>query len=174
MTIRVERTESGDLTATASYDEDGAIFTNREIGAAQIQLIKYNEDKTLALEGAEYAMYHADDTPYVDDEGNPVILITGADGHSQIIEGIDVGHYYLIETKVPDGYLLSDEPIAFEITEDDLNTLITIVATDRMIEILPATGGEGIGKVVLMTTILGFMGLALTLEAKRRKTRLNR
>ena len=196
---KVEVTYDAKLNTNASLDEIGNTnkakveFTNdpktNDKGETEevvtyhytfdFQIEKYNEDKTVKLEGAEFTLYEED--------GTTVIATQTTDGNGLLtFAGLDEGTYKFVETKAPTGYQLDDTVHTVAIVTDynDDGTLKTYTITiddnkDLVIESyvnggtseegpveitntqminLPSTGGIG-------TTIFTIGGVAIILAA---------
>ena len=95
-------------------------FTN--IKAPQIsgrfEIIKVNQDYQ-PLAGAEFTLYRQDST----EVGK---VTTGSDGLAAF-EGLQIGMYYVKETKAPSGYELKSSSLAFEIKEVKTSISYTLV-----------------------------------------------
>lgn len=72
------------------------------------------------LSGAEFELYRdaACTDPVTDADGN-VVLVTDANGAAQY-SGLEMGDYYLKETKAPEGYNLMTEPVKIEINATNI------------------------------------------------------
>lgn len=135
------------------YDESNA---EKALEGAVFQLYKAaNADdvniETLECNGVKYAVVPV----YVD--GEPVILTTGADGNADS-PLLDVGSYFLKETKAPKGYNLLEDSISVHVRP--LSVIETTVYEIPNVRgnILPETGGIG-------TRIFTITGITMTLIA---------
>lgn len=79
----------------------------------------------LALQGAEFMLYREDGTEVYD-----YALATDANGELKIT-GLEWGKYYLLETKAPNGYELTEEKLAFEIDADTAEEPEIITVTNE-------------------------------------------
>lgn len=115
-------------------------------------------------------------------------LKTDAEGHldikgledndqTNIIDGVEVGAYYLTETKAPDGYQLLSESIQIILKDSDKNGILD-EDSDNIFEIdventkppiLPITGGMGTIIFSTVGIILMAGGIALVVSYRRRK-----
>ena len=147
-------------------------FTNTAPKAAKLKVIKYgNTTDKHKLGGAEFALYKADGTPVnFTADGSNVITI-GANGESEVLESplFVEGSYYLVETKAPDGYTVSGEPKAFQITAADAGKTLQIEVYDDKLIVFPVTGGEGNGYVLSIACILAASAVAMIIYKKRRE-----
>lgn len=140
---------------------------------------KTDEKTTKPLEGAVFALYKKG----VDEPLEPE-LTTGTDGTFEVT-GLDEGKYVLKEIKAPDGYVLLNEDVEFEVKGDRdengeltgylvskqgtaLHTAVANVGvTNRQGFNLPKTGGAGTAIFTLIGVVL--MGGALLLVVRMRK-----
>lgn len=152
-------------------------FTNKSPQTAKLKVIKYsgtaaNPEKQVG--GAEFALYYENGNPVnyttVDGKASNIIVIN-SDGTSDVLEStlFGVGRYYLIETKAPEGHMISSENLAFEITKDDLGKTIKISAYDDQLIVLPVTGGPGVTTMVVASGIVTAIGAAIIVFAMRRR-----
>lgn len=118
------------------------IIVNNMPFESLLKIIKKDQDtnKTVQLSGATFKVKNLDTDEYVsyiDWSAFPNIVVsqwtTHEDGSITLNKKLKVGHYQLEEIKAPDGYLLSEDPVPFEITQDNYEiseddvTPITIV-----------------------------------------------
>jgi len=78
-----------------------------------------------ALPGATFDLYN---------EGNTVIkrgLVTDGEGKIKVLNELDKGSYYFIETAAPEGYEGSNDPVNFQITDANIGSGGYVYATDR-------------------------------------------
>lgn len=99
-TITTEFPENGNLAyGKESNGNNQFTFTNK---LSSFSIIKVDsEDNTETLSGAEFTL-----TP-INPEGIPIVMTTNENG-KLVFDNLKSGDYTLIETKAPDGYLLSD------------------------------------------------------------------
>lgn len=106
-----------------------------------IKIIKTDGKKEMPLEGVEFEL--------LDSEEN----ITGSyetDKNGEIlIENLEVGTYYIRETKTLKGYKLTDELIQVELTPEELDKVVKVTndREDTYITIHPNTSVDGHGGV---------------------------
>ena len=137
------------------------------------------------LEGAEFSIYRAatDEDPadtvetlicngleiavvpvYID--GAALVLTTDADGSARSPK-LDVGVYYIKETKAPKGYVLPEEATSVTVVSQAVEEVTyTYVANDRGIR-LPETGGIGTTIFVSVGVVLALCATVLLVTKKR-------
>ena len=156
---------------TVDYGEDSVVtFKNRVNDTAALQIVKeaFSGDR---LPGAEFTVYNADQSDTIKDaKGNALKLTTTSSGYSNVVTGLTVGTYYIVETKAPSGYTVI-EPMKLEITNDDLGKTKKIVIRDSALIALPNTGGEGLWKYALIVTgfAAGFTAVTIASGKKKKK-----
>ena len=158
---------------------------------------KIDGDSNAALEGAEFALYASaisglDTVDEVQESGEEITVngqdrwVTNADG-TLTIDGIhasdfadnaitsDTVYYYLVETKAPDGYVLLDVVVPFELFAEDAEAGVTPMQFTTTVEnvtdenFLPLTGGAGILGLLAAGGLLVGSGVAYNRMANRDK-----
>lgn len=79
--------------------------------------------------GAKYHLYSADDNNLVSDR----VYITDENGEFYVNENLEAGEYYLEEFEAPEGFLINEEPIFFNIIAD--KTTISVTGGDKNLNI---------------------------------------
>ncbi len=111
---------------------------NSALAGATFNLFNSNGKLIKVEAGSEAGKYNY--TYKQDEKGNYVAagnvkdLVTGADGYIYVT-GLEVGDYYLYETKAPDGYILSDERADITVTDANTNTNYAFYKDDKGAEI---------------------------------------
>ena len=147
-------------------------FTNTAPKAAKLKVIKYdNTTDKHKLRGAEFTLYKADGTPVNFTEDGSNVITIGTNGESEVLESplFVEGSYYLVETKAPDGYTVSGEPKAFQITAADAGKTLQIEVYDDKLIVFPVTGGEGNRYVLSIACILAASAVAMIIYRKRQR-----
>lgn len=101
------------------------------IGAARLLKVGDHEDEP--LEGAKFDLYKAGING--DKELIAEGLVTGSDGWTEIVGDLEVGSYYFIETKAPDGYGLDQNKQEFTIEAGDHAYVEGELQEDKVIEL---------------------------------------
>lgn len=85
-----------------------------------LSVLKLDEETELAIAGAEFGLYAAEDIENADGE---VIIekdtllelaISGTDGKAEFVKDYPLGSYYAKETKAPEGYVSSEEIVDYD------------------------------------------------------------
>lgn len=150
-----------------------------------------------ALEGAEFALYasaspNLETVDEVEQSGEEITVngqdrwVTNADG-TLTIDGIHASdfadnsitsetvYYYLVETEAPDGYVLLDVVVPFELLAEDAEAGVTPMQFSTTVEnvtdenFLPMTGGAGILGLLAAGGLLVGSGVAYNRMANRDK-----
>ena len=188
-------------TAKLVYNEKDSTKEETTTYVWKLNVHKYALDSTnheVALSGAKFVLYRMDNgvkkyakltnkkiVGWVTDKDNATTLETSGTGDI-LIEGLNVGTYYLEETEAPVGYNKLTEPIEVEITattsvtsgsetvqyKNSSETSYT-PATDATVKVLnnagtqlPSTGGIG---TTLFYVIGGLMAVAAVLLVTKKR-----
>ncbi len=143
---------------TLQVNDSGKIPNEAEQKWGGIQILKVakdgpGDDRTLA--GAEFQLFKTQDdaaskTSPIEVDG-VTTFVTGADG-TVVIPGVQVGTYWLAETKAPAGYILNSTPIQVEVTAGDLADFVKVKVENEQKPAfdLPATGAAGLALMILL------------------------
>ncbi|WP_346929592.1 collagen binding domain-containing protein, partial [Clostridium sp.] len=81
--------------------------------AGEIEFFKTGENKT-PLKGAEFTLYNLSDTSYI----NPIVTAISDENGKVQFKNVEYGEYTIKETKAPEGYVISEEVLTANITEN--------------------------------------------------------
>ncbi len=84
------------------------------------------------------------------------------------IENLEYGKYYIIESEAPEGYLINDEKMFFEIKDDGVIIKATITDEKIIIEV-PITEQDESYRLIIIGTILLIVGAGILVYAKVRR-----
>ncbi|MFM1538968.1 SpaA isopeptide-forming pilin-related protein [Helcococcus bovis] len=126
-----------------------------EIGRYEFLKIANDAEQT-RLSGAKFEIYKLENGIYVPflQNGHNVVLESGADGKF-VLENAPYGKYQIKEVKAPSGYILSKNPIDFEVNKDSGNKVLVIKNKKDVPPTPPLTGDRG----VMIYIILGILAL---------------
>ncbi|MBC1890055.1 VaFE repeat-containing surface-anchored protein [Listeria booriae] len=104
---------------------------------AKVKIMKLDATtgETIPLAGTEYQILDSEKNVvkfhvnYPSDQDMDTFTST-ADGTLVLPDTLPIGHYYLVETKAPAGYLINPEPVAFEIAADHDGQMVTVEMKD--------------------------------------------
>ena len=128
--VKVDFNNTVEMGTYKDKVEKTATRQNRGTGAAsvpQINLLKYEAgDITDALAGAQFELLDENKEAVTDKNGKPVTFVTGESGKLNVRGDMEkLGWvieenktYYLHETDAPDGHLLTERYLAFNISDD--------------------------------------------------------
>lgn len=104
-------------TVTVPGNTAGLIFENEKIpDKGRVELLKYDSVTNKHLEGVEFALYKKSAL-----EGGEDVLVGNftTDSNGKIlVENLDAGDYYFVETKGLDGYVIDTEKLEFTIPNE--------------------------------------------------------
>lgn len=136
----------------------------------QLNVIKEDAESKVALTGAEFELHYLDGA-----EDRTIGIYKTDDKGCFTVSELELGKYYLLETKAPDGYRLSSEKIYFEGTWDENGQAVItrdLTITNDKTAVLAVKTGE-INSVGWMGIIMLLLALvALTLLSGHRVWRL--
>ena len=132
-----------DITNVTST-ETGYPVVTIENTKTEFKIVKLDElDRP--LKGAEFDLYTDSGTKVAEYSG----LIVTDDNGEYVFNGLKEGSYYLVETKSPDGFVVSDEHFGFIIGKDAAKTIrITNTATSVSLVKTDKDTGEALQGVV--------------------------
>lgn len=150
-------------TAWVTYPEGESEKDTVKVKTYGIDIFKYDQalgvdGENAGLAGAEFALYGADDVTVAEEDGtvtvnpdaDPILTVTSGEDGDVVINGLDKGVYYLVETKAPEGYVQSTTPLKVTIPDDADETTYLVEVNFANAQV-PHTGGSG----TLMYTIGG-------------------
>lgn len=139
------------------------------------EILKYDQtDKSVTLQGAEFAVYHTatdvdtDTQTLVCDGVQYVVVPVMVDGEQLVLKTNEVGRalspelecgvYFLQEIKAPYGYNLQEEAIPVTVLSNVMTSTVLIEIANERGNLLPETGGVG-------TTMFWIIGSIMTVSA---------
>ncbi|MFZ4451666.1 SpaA isopeptide-forming pilin-related protein [Salibacterium aidingense] len=116
----IERSQKEAVTITVENDDLPSSGSSRSTpDKGSVLLTKTTaEDSREVLEGAVFDLEESDGDVVEED------LTTNKDGEIKVTD-LEPGDYQFVETEAPDGYLLEEEPIGFEVEEGE-ETIVTV------------------------------------------------
>ncbi len=140
-----EGTTAGEYpnTSWVTYPEGESAKDTVTVETFQIYVFKYDQTTNEGLDGAEFKLevWNVANSVYdVVDDTDVRPLVSNAEGYITI-DGLDAGIYKLTETKAPDGYVNSKEPIIIHVEEDAGTS--NVVRVQFANSPIPHTGGMG-------------------------------
>lgn len=144
-------------TAWVTYPEGESEKDTVKVKTYGIDIFKYDQADNAGLAKAEFALYGEesvtvaeDGTVTVNPDADPILTVTSGEDGDVVINGLDKGVYYLMETKAPEGYVQSTTPLKVTIPDDADETTYLVEVNFANAQV-PHTGGAG----TLMYTIGG-------------------
>ena len=101
--------ENGNIT----FDENEGIIYNKKI-KANITIKKYEEGSTRPVAGAVIGIYDEEGNEILDENGNPIRVITDEKGEVTF-NGVEAGTYKYKEIQAPEGYILNNTMYSFTV-----------------------------------------------------------
>lgn len=129
-----------------------------EIGKYEFLKVADNAEQT-RLSGAKFEIYKLENGKYVPflQNGKNVVLESGADGRF-VLENAPYSKYQIKEIKAPEGYILGENAIDFEVNKDSGEKILIIKNKPKVPGLPPSqpdTGDRG----VMIYVILGIIAL---------------
>ena len=84
-----------------------------------------------------------------------------------VIPELRFGKYYILEKEAPTGYILNNEKMYFEITED--GEIIKSIMTNVLIPDVPNTSKDELPILQIITILLAVVGIGVYIYAKKKK-----
>ena len=148
----------------------------------EIQLTKKEKGAETLLSGVEFELYKGSVA-----EGNKIGTTYVTDEHGIItVKGLDVGTYFLKETKTATGYVLPTEPVEVTITDADKDGLVDKGSEEQTTGIvsitventkgeyqLPQTGGVGTWVFTIVGVCLMAGAVAFLLVYRKKSAKSN-
>lgn len=177
-------TPSGDTTTDPVNDETAKSTDTPKVSLGRIDITKVAESDGKTLSGAEFkiAATEADAKAGTflkapanmpgQTEGSDIVLTTGEDGTANV-NGLEIGKdYFLIETKAPKGYELSDTVYKVTAAANTTNDATAKDQKDIVSDFLPITGGQ-LRIILMVVGTLLIIGSGTALYIKKRKENAN-
>ncbi len=134
--------------AWVTYNNTNSEHDTVTVNTYAIKILKYDQEKAsnanaspananAGLAGAEFTLYS--DSELTDEVANS---LTSKDDGYITVDGLDAGTYYLVETKAPNGYVASSQPMTVtvdSVTAGEDHTILVEFANAP----IPSTGGAG-------------------------------
>ena len=145
-----------------SIKEDGKVIKSdvknkKIIGSIEITKIDVSTSETLP--NTLLSIYNMNDE---------LIFSDRTDENGKIvINNLEYGKYYIIESEAPEGYLINDEKMFFEIKEDGEIVKATIIDEKIIIEV-PKTDQNKDYKLIVYASIILLLGIGIILYEKKK------
>ena len=145
-----------------SIKEDGKVIKsnvkNRKI-IGSIEITKMDISTSETLPNTLLSIYNMNDE---------LIFSDRTDENGKIvINNLEYGKYYIIESEAPEGYLINDEKMFFEIKEDGEIVKATITDEKIIIEV-PKTDQNKNYKLIVYASIILLLGIGIILYEKKK------
>ena len=153
----VKSDETQEITLVSGKEVTVTFYNNKKVNKTVIKITKINGETGKALEGADLVLK--------DKDGNIKATWTTTK-EAYVISDLEVGTYYLSETKAPKGYVLSKEVIKITVAED--NDVQNVVFKNVPEVEVPDTGSSvNITAIIagVITIVTG--GIVLFVSTKR-------
>lgn len=133
------------------YNETETNHASVDVDTYKISVFKYDQATEAALNGAEFTLYGSKEETVVGEDGTETTItvidmdnviatgVSGEDGRA-VFDGLDIGVYFVVETKAPNGYVCNSDPQQVTITGNEEDCVVELNFAN--VEI-PHTGGEG-------------------------------
>ena len=110
-----------------------------DIPSTKLQISKQDITTNEELEGATLQILDANENEIKDEQGN-VLYKWVSTKTPHYIEDLAPGKYYLVETIAPNGYILNEEKIEFELKDDGKLVSVVMQNTKAPVVEVPSTG----------------------------------
>ena len=145
-----------------SIKEDGKVIKsdvkNRKI-IGSIEITKIDVSTSETLPNTLLSIYNMNDE---------LIFSNRTDENGKIvINNLEYGKYYIIESEAPEGYLINDEKMFFEIKEDGEIVKATITDEKIIIEV-PKTDQNKNYKLIVYASIILLLDIGIILYEKKK------
>lgn len=144
-------------------------YGNIKVGEEEVEKVVMENEKTKVLISKQDVTTGKElpgaELQILDASGNILDKwISAEDPH--MIEGLKVGKYYLIETIAPDGYVLSEEKIEFEIKNDGTVDMVVMLNTP-IVDVPNTASAASIIITVIGAIAIGFGGWMIYRNVKK-------
>ena len=149
-----------DRSYTTTVDSETGVatytftITNRMPDKTKVRIKKVSEvNSSTTLSGAVFELYKQNGSGY---EKVREAIVTGADGYSPEIE-VSRGHYKLVETQAPYGYIKTGSDPEFDVVSNSSGEIVVTYSNSETNEILvqnkPVTGQIIVNKIVQLNSV---------------------